>query len=176
MKNILIIFCLLSMGIQAVAQDKKKATNGEFWGKSEAYLHKQAFQMFGLIDEALTENPPTVGAPMVRKLALFNLDAMLHETKYDNTEPFNNFVDSRMQKLITELNKPVKKGMKIYKVYNDGFIAQTKSATIAFDIVRGGRLHQHVRIGSVSQGSFRNRCTHRIASIYYQYQQTSTSL
>ena len=36
MKNILIIFCLLSMGIQAVAQDKKKATNGEFWGKSEA--------------------------------------------------------------------------------------------------------------------------------------------
>ena len=137
MKNILIIFCLLSIGIQTVAQDKKKATNGEFWGKSEAYLHKQAFQMFGLIDEALTENPPTVGAPMVRKLALFNLDAMLHETKYDNTESFNTFVDSRMQKLITELNKPVKKGMKIYKVYNDGFIAQTKSATIAFDIVRG---------------------------------------
>lgn len=96
MKQILIIFCLLSVSFQALAQDKKKATNGEFWGKSEAYLHKQAFQMFGLIDEALTKNPPVVGAPMVRKLALYNLDAMLHETKYDNTEPFNNFVDSRI--------------------------------------------------------------------------------
>lgn len=137
MKQILIIFCLLSVSFQALAQDKKKATNGEFWGKSEAYLHKQAFQMFGLIDEALTQNPPVVGAPMVRKLALYNLDAMLHETKYDNTEPFNNFVDSRMQKLLVELNNPVKKGLKIFKVYNDGFIARTQSTTIAFDIVRG---------------------------------------
>ena len=137
MKYILIFFCLLSVSFQALAQDKKKATNGEFWGKSEAYLHKQAFQMFGLIDEALTQNPPVVGAPMVRKLALYNLDAMLHETKYDNTEPFNNFVDSRMQKLLVELNNPVKKGLKILKVYNDGFIARTQSTTIAFDIVRG---------------------------------------
>ena len=137
MKQILIIFCILSVSFQALAQDKKKATNGEFWGKSEAYLHKQAFQMFGLTDEALTENPPVVGAPMVRKLALYNLDAMLHETKYDNTEPFNNFVNSRMQQLLVELNNPVKKGLKIFKVYNDGFIARTQSTTIAFDIVRG---------------------------------------
>ena len=27
--------------------------------------------------------------------------------------------------------------MKIYKIYNDGFVARTKSATIAFDVVRG---------------------------------------
>ena len=136
MKNILLL-CFLLCTTQAIAQEKTNVKNGEFWGKSEAYLHKQAFQMFGLIDEALTENPPVVGAPMVRKLALYNLDAMLHETKYDDTEPFCNFVDSRMQKLLAELDKPVKKGLKIFKVYNDGFIAHTKSATIAFDVVRG---------------------------------------
>lgn len=136
MKNILLC-CLWLCCIQGMAQEKSSVKNGEFWGKSEAYLHRQAFQMFELIDEALTENPPVAGAPMVRKLALYNLDAMLHETKYDNTEPFNHFVDSRMQKLLAELDKPVKKGMKIYKVYNDGFIAQTKSTTIAFDLVRG---------------------------------------
>ena len=136
MRNILLL-CLLLCTTQVMAQEKTNVKNGEFWGKSEAYLHKQAFQMFGLIDEALTENPPVVGAPMVRKLALYNLDAMLHETKYDNTEPFYNFVDSRMQKLLAELDKPVKKGLKIFKVYNDGFIARTQSATIAFDVVRG---------------------------------------
>lgn len=136
MRNILLL-CLLLCTMQVMAQEKTNVKNGEFWGKSEAYLHKQAFQMFGLIDEALTENPPVVGAPMVRKLALYNLDAMLHETKYDDTEPFYNFVDSRMQKLLAELDKPVKKGLKIFKVYNDGFIARTKSTTIAFDVVRG---------------------------------------
>ncbi len=129
--------CLLLCSTFVFAQESSSVKNGEFWGKSEAYLHKQAFQMFGLIDEALTENPPTIGAPMVRKLALYNLDAMLHETKYDHTEPFNNFVESRMKKLLADLDKPVKKGMKIYKVYNDGFIARTQSATIAFDVVRG---------------------------------------
>ena len=136
MRNILLC-CLLLCMVQATAQEKNTVKNGEFWGKSDAYLHKQAFQMFDLIDEALTENPPTIGAPMVRKLALYNLDAMLHETKYDNTEPFKQFVDSRMQKLLAELGKPVKKGLKIYKVYNDGFIARSQSSTIAFDIVRG---------------------------------------
>ena len=136
MKNILTI-CLVLCTLQAMAQDNQPVKNGEFWGKSEVYLHKQAFQMFGLIDEALTENPPTIGAPMVRKLALYNLDAMLHETKYDNTEPFNNFINSRTDKLLVDLEKPAKKGMKIYKVYNDGFIARTPTVTIAFDVVRG---------------------------------------
>ncbi len=108
-----------------------------FWGKADAYLNKQAYYMFELADQALTENPPIPGAPMVRKLALYNLDAMLHETKYDNTEPFQNFISSRINKVITDLATPVKKGMKIYKVYNDGFVARTKTVTIAFDVVRG---------------------------------------
>ena len=121
MRNILLC-CLLLCMVQATAQEKNTVKNGEFWGKSDAYLHKQAFQMFDLIDEALTENPPTIGAPMVRKLALYNLDAMLHETKYDNTEPFKQFVDSRMQKLLAELGKPVKKELKILEIIS--FIQQ----------------------------------------------------
>lgn len=108
-----------------------------FWGKEDAYLMRQAAMMFDLADKALSENPPTVGAPTVRKLALYNLDAMLHETKYDNSEPFKNFVRSRTGKVIEDMKQPVKKGAKIYKIYNDGFVARTKSVTIAFDVVRG---------------------------------------
>ncbi|MBR3886065.1 MAG: MBL fold metallo-hydrolase, partial [Alistipes sp.] len=108
-----------------------------YWGKEDAYLLRQAKYMYELVDEALDEYPPVVGAPTSRKLALYNLDAMLHETKYDNTEPFKSFVASRASKVIKDMSQPVKKGMKIYKIYNDGFVARTKSVTIAFDVVRG---------------------------------------
>jgi hypothetical protein len=99
--------------------------------------------MYELVDEALDEYPPVVGAPTSRKLALYNLDAMLHETKYDNTEPFKSFVASRASKVIKDMSQPVKKGMKIYKIYNDGFVARTKSVTIAFDLVRGTYLSRY---------------------------------
>ena len=136
MKRFLILLALISSTIIASAQ-QKSAEPVAFWGKEDAYLLKQASHMFNLVDEALTENPPVVGAPMARKLALFNLDAMLHEVKYDNTEPFCNFIDSRIGKVIEDMKSPVKRGVKIYKIYNDGFVVRTKSANIAFDVVRG---------------------------------------
>ena len=136
MKRFLILLALISSTVIASAQ-QKSAEPVAFWGKEDAYLLKQASHMFNLVDEALTENPPVVGAPMARKLALYNLDAMLHEVKYDNTEPFCNFIDSRIGKVIEDMKSPVKRGIKIYKIYNDGFVVRTKSANIAFDVVRG---------------------------------------
>lgn len=136
MKRFLILLALISSTVIASAQ-QKSAEPVAFWGKEDAYLLKQASHMFNLVDAALTENPPVVGAPMARKLALYNLDAMLHEVKYDNTEPFCNFIDSRIGKVIEDMKSPVKRGVKIYKIYNDGFVVRTKSANIAFDVVRG---------------------------------------
>ena len=119
------------------AQEKNAIEKSAFWGNSEVYLNKQAFRMFDLIDQALTENPPVPGAPMIRKLALYNLDAMLHETRYDDSEPLYDFIASRVNKVIADLSNPVKQGMKVYKIYNDGFVARTGSVTLAFDVVRG---------------------------------------
>ena len=118
------------------AQEKKTAEKTAYWGKSDLYLQKQASVMLNLVDQALDENPPVAGAPMIRKLALYNFDAIVHETKYDYTEPFNTFVKSRIDKVIADLQKPVKKGMRVYKLYNECVVARTKSVTIAFDIVR----------------------------------------
>ncbi len=135
------IILFLIMGACTIVNDAAAQTKSSepvaFWGKEDAYLLKQAAHMFNLADKALTENPPVVGAPTARKLALYNLDAMLHEVKYDNSEPFCNFIDSRIGKVIEDMKNPVKKGMKIYKIYNDGFVARTKTTTIAFDVVRG---------------------------------------
>ena len=139
MKKLLftLLFGTLAAASTTSFAQTKSAEPVAFWGKEDAYLLKQAAHMFSLADQALTENPPVVGAPTARKLALYNLDAMLHEVKYDNTEPFCDFIDSRIGKVIEDMKNPVKKGVKIYKIYNDGFVARTKSATIAFDVVRG---------------------------------------
>lgn len=119
------------------AQDKNAADKSAFWGNADKYLHNQAFVMFDLIDRTLTDNPPVTGASPVRKLALYNLDVLLHETRYDNSEPLYGFLNSRIEKTLSDMDIPVKKGLKVYKIYNDGFVARTRSATIAFDVVRG---------------------------------------
>lgn len=38
------------------------------------------------------------------------------------------------------MQKPLEEGMKVYKLYNDGFIVKTKSVTVAFDLYRGGAM------------------------------------
>ncbi len=137
-----ILFAFVSLLI--IAQTTVAQQDVAYWGKEDAYLLRQATQIYQLIDEALTNFPPTVGAPIERRLALYNLDAMLHETKYDNSEPFKQFVVSRMDKVIDDIRQDTNTGMKIYKIYNDGFVAKTKTVTIAFDLVRGSCNNQSI--------------------------------
>ena len=108
----------------------------KFHGKPDYYLQMQSEYAFKLVDEGLDAFPPVVGAPLERKMALYNLDALLHDTRNDNSEAFREFVTSRVTKLIADLDKPLKRGMRVYKIYNDAFIVRTKSATLAFDISR----------------------------------------
>ncbi len=119
------------------AQDKSATERSAFWGDADKYLHKQAFIMFDIVDNTLTDNPPVEGVSPIRKLALHTLDALVHETRYDNSEPLLGFIDSRVGKTLADMDTPVKKGIRLHKIYNDGFVARTKSATIAFDVVRG---------------------------------------
>jgi L-ascorbate metabolism protein UlaG (beta-lactamase superfamily) len=140
MKQILVtLLCVGFFGTPLLveAQEKGGADKAAFWGNTEAYLLEQAVPMFELVDRALTDNPPVKGVSTPRRLALYLLDAMVHETRYDNSEPFNTFILSRVNKVIDDLSEPVDEGLKIYKIYNDGFVARTKSVTIALDVVRG---------------------------------------
>lgn len=135
--SILLIFTIFLTNKTTTAQETNSTKEIAFWGDVGAYHNKQLSKMYKLIDSALTENPPTIGAPITRMLALYNFDAIVHETKYDNSTPFYDFVNSRIGKVIAELSTPVKKGIKLYKVYNEGFVSVTKSSTIAFDLVHG---------------------------------------
>lgn len=128
-----VAICCLAMAMPVAAQTKKPL---KFHGNADYYLEVQGEHLFRAVDEGLDAFPPTVGNDISRRLALYNLDALLHDTRYDNSTAFCNFVNSRLSKLIADLKTPLKKGLKVYKIYNDAFVARTKSASVAFDIAR----------------------------------------
>ena len=108
-----------------------------FHKNPELYLKVQSEHLFEVVDEALDAYPPVVGYDLNRRLALTSLDALLHDMRNDNSEAAWDFIDSRMKKFVASLEAPHKRGLRIYKVYNEAVIARTKSVTIAFDIARG---------------------------------------
>ena len=112
-----------------------------FWGKQEVYLINQTEKTFHLVDALLKENLPSSGNPaLARKAALQLLDGIFHDTCLDGSETLSRFMESRLSGLLEDMQKPLEEGMKVYKLYNDGFIVKTKSVTVAFDLYRGGAM------------------------------------
>ena len=133
------VICL--SGTNLMAQEKKHNPYEKyliFWGFPDNYLENQCRHTFAKIDEVLKANPPQKKENLSRDMALMSLDMILHDTRYDKTEPFYQFINLRMRDMLQELEKPVKRGVKVYKLYNDGFIMKTKTATIAVDLTPGG--------------------------------------
>lgn len=109
-----------------------------FWRYPDNYLENQARVAFTAIDEVLQAYPPQKEMPLPRKMAFIALDQLLHDTHNDKAEPFYTFINTRMQRMLKDMERPVRKGMRIYKLYNDGFIIKTKYATVAIDLIPGG--------------------------------------
>lgn len=109
-----------------------------FWGYPDNYLENQARVTFEKINEILIDFPPTIEKSLPREMTLIALDNMLHDVRNDKSETFYHFVNTRISLMIKEMQKPVKKGVKVFKLYNDGFILKTKTTTIAIDLVPGG--------------------------------------
>lgn len=135
MRVVKFVLCV-AFSFFAVLNISAQGRSFRFHANPDYYLQVQSEYTFKLVDEGLDAFPPVVGAPIERKLTLYNLDALLHDTRNDNTEAFCNFVNSRIAKLLADLEKPMKRGMRVYKIYNDAFVVRTKSVTLAFDISR----------------------------------------
>lgn len=123
---------LLSVGAQTNNHVKKR--NFQYWGKPERYLNTQASVFLDLVDETLDAYPPSTKHPLERRQALYLFDAVIHETPNDTSAALHDFAASRVNKVIADLNRPMKRGMRVYKIYNDGFIVRTKSTMVAFDL------------------------------------------
>lgn len=134
-KVILLLFVLIPFGVYA----QEAEIPLRYWGKPKEFITEQAGETLRLVNQMLAENPPSANESLIRKSALLHIDWILHDTRLDDAEPVYTFMKQRMQEVINDLSKPVKKGMKIYKLYNHTFIAKTRSTTIAFDMYRGGK-------------------------------------
>lgn len=111
----------------------------EYWDRADEFLLEQTRQAFTVIDEVLNSYPPSVDESLARRSALINLDAILHDTRLDDSPALYDFVATRIGRVAKALEQPLKKGMMIYKLYNHGFVVRTPSATVAFDLFRGGK-------------------------------------
>lgn len=113
-----------------------------YWGSPDNYLGAQGMVFLDLVDSILDDYPPTTEKSIERKQALHLLDAVLHETKYDGSELVKEFAVSRTEKVVADFAKPLPDGVvKVYKIYNDGFLLRSSKLTVAADLTgRFGKL------------------------------------
>jgi len=102
------------------------------------FLSRQAGVFLDTIQSILTNYPPSIHEKKERGTAKLLMDAVFHEHFAVYRKPVQVFFQARIDQLIKELEETkVDKGVVIWKVYNMGFIARTKTVTLAFDLVTG---------------------------------------
>ena len=113
----------------------------QYWGRPDALLQDQASLVFEQSHKILEKYPPTVQAGDERKLALYALDLLLHDTRLDNSPVVNTYMNRMACRVSDQLQKERPQGneTRFYRLYNHGFIVQTATVTIGIDLVRGGR-------------------------------------
>ncbi len=108
--------------------------------RDNAFLNRQAEALLGLVDETLLGVPPQLPEPRERRLALWMLDAVMHDVYAPSRKPVQDFFHQRIARVADELETiTVKEGARIWMLYNIGYIVRTASVTIAFDLHRGTR-------------------------------------
>lgn len=97
------------------------------------------------IKETLLNNPPNLGDPNIRKQAILELDEILIDESLRNSQKVFDFYKSMIQNVNSELNSEVSEGIRIWMMYNHGFIVKTPENVFAFDLVDGYSVWQTSR-------------------------------
>jgi len=132
-------FCaLLSAAVSATAQSKPPKIAPNLNEREDAYLSRQAEAFLNEARTTLARFPPQHPEPHERFLGLLLLDAVLHDVHAAARPAVQKFFHDRMETALKEMETTrVEEGARIWKLYNMGFVVRTKSATVAFDLVRG---------------------------------------
>lgn len=143
MKNKLVSTVLL-FGIMATLcgqnqqADKSDSFDPSLNPAENQYLDKQAEALLSEVNQVLSNKLPDYPEAPARRTALLLLDAVLHEVYAPHRAPVQDFFKARITRAIDEIaSSELNEGMRIWKLYNHGFVVQTKSAIIGFDLVRG---------------------------------------
>lgn len=143
MKTRLTLLMLLAASVYqldtlAQAVEKEESQKSNWWGDVPGMLNHQTKKTLEMIELVLEENPPQALESVNRKLALFSLDYILHDKNADHRNALHDFYHRRINNAAQQLSaEKVEAGVKIWKLYNHGFIVKTNTITIGFDLVRG---------------------------------------
>lgn len=131
-----------SATVSAQVYDKKEGggkPDPQLSQKDNDFLDRQAKVFLDTVSALLNQFPPTT-FPEVRErgMAKLLLDAVFHEHFAVYRKPVQQYFRTQVDKVIHELETTkVEKGVRIWKIYDMGFIARTKTVTLAFDLVTG---------------------------------------
>ncbi len=134
------LFCTVG-NVSAQQYDKKKAAgkpDPQLSQKDNDYIDRQDKVFLDTVRAMLSAYPPTLPEHRERNMAKLLMDAVFHDAFAVYRVPVQQFFRQSVDQVIKELETTkVEKGVRIWKVYNMGFIARTKTVTIAFDLVTG---------------------------------------
>ncbi|MDP4284338.1 MAG: MBL fold metallo-hydrolase [Bacteroidota bacterium] len=140
---ILLLFFLFAVAPWAKAQKYDKKQGGgkpdpELSLKDNDYIDRQDQVFLDTVQSILAKYSPLVHDNFRRTTAKMLMDAVFHDHFTAYRKPVQQFFHARVDQVIQELEQTkVEKGVRIWKIYNMGFIARTKTVTLAFDLVSG---------------------------------------
>ncbi|MEN6603932.1 MAG: hypothetical protein ABFD86_16105, partial [Bryobacteraceae bacterium] len=141
-QRILLLFAVLTSLPCANAQEKKGYTSSprraltapELLDAPDEWVERSLGWAHDILDRFA---PQAVEHP-VRRAALIRLDDVLHIESAPRKHLVQQFYRARMEKAVREIEAArVVSGIKIWKLYNHGFLVRTPSVSLAFDIVPG---------------------------------------
>lgn len=89
--------------------------------------------------KTLFANPPALKESPERRLALLLIDGAMHDPAAAERRRVKEFHKAQIEGAVNELETAkVERGVKVWKLYGDGFVVRTPTATLAFDIVMTG--------------------------------------
>jgi L-ascorbate metabolism protein UlaG (beta-lactamase superfamily) len=97
------------------------------------------------IQETLLNNPPNQGDSAIREQTILELDEILKDESLRNSNEVFDFYKSMMEKVNNEINDEVNDGIRIWIMYNHGFIIKTPENVFAIDLVDGYSVWQSSR-------------------------------
>lgn len=92
---------------------------------------------YSMIQTTLRSYPPCTGNKELRNDAILELDAYLKDDSLNWKSDMVDFYRQMIGFVESEITEPVASGVRIWSMYNHGFLIKTPSTIIAFDLVNG---------------------------------------
>lgn len=119
-----------------VWSERRLLTAPELWDAPDEWVDRS----LQWVNYILAAYPPSLPEHPLRRAALIRLDDVLHLESAPRKQLVQNFYRGRMERVIEEIEKTkVTSGMRIWKLYNHGFLVRTATVSFTFDLVPGTR-------------------------------------